>query len=75
MLFNFFKLFGKKINPHQKLSAGILLDCIDLGYNTLERATMIENDLNTKPVPIVFIQIEDYRGCLALPHYGFNSVD
>lgn len=67
----FIQLFVEKVSLGQVLHTNILPKCIDNGFYSLEKVE-VEIDLNDEPVLVVLVQVEDYRGSLALPHYGFN---
>lgn len=64
---DFVKLFVKKVAPGQVLPKKLLHNCIDSEEHSLERVVVVENDLNTLPIPSLLIQVEDFgeNSCLA----------
>lgn len=71
---NLWSCVVKKMDPYQILPVEILLDCLDSRKYNLERIEVLNCDLNTIPMLTILIQVEDFGGSLALPHYGFNRL-
>jgi hypothetical protein len=65
----FIKEFVKNMDPEQQLPESILPDFID---EEDEKIVEINDMHELRPHGKVSIQAEDFRGSLALPHFGFN---